>query len=95
MFDENQDGKIDKKELSNFVGYEKLVQSADFEQLLRQIDKNNDGAIDIDEFIESIHESVNKALNEKKLQSEENIQDLCQELFTRVYKDSVGKITES
>lgn len=69
MFDENQDGKIDKKELSSFVGYERLVQSADFEQLLRQIDKNNDGSIDIDEFIESIHDSVNKAVNEKKLQS--------------------------
>ncbi|KAI7982261.1 Calmodulin-like protein 3 [Camellia lanceoleosa] len=51
MFDQNGDGKITKKELSNslenlgiFIGDKELV------QMIEKIDVNGDGYVDIDEF---------------------------------------------
>ena len=62
MFDADNDGLIDKREISELIQYEKSSRSTsgEFEDVISEIDLNNDGKIDFEEFIEHINKAVAK-----------------------------------
>ena len=63
LFDADSDGFIDKREISELIQYEQKSwsRSTEFEEILSEIDLNNDGKIDFQEFVGHITQAVDRA----------------------------------
>lgn len=59
LFDLDMDGLIDKREINDLIVYEK-GSSEEFDEVVNDIDLNNDGKIDFEEFIQHVNKAVEK-----------------------------------